>query len=171
MKTVTFYSYKGGVGRSLALSNIAIRLSELGQKVCIIDFDLEAPGLNFKFKKHAQSKKIDRGLVDYIYSFSHENNLHKDIKDFCIDLIPGNDSFTNITLIPAGDINNQEYWKKLSKIDWYSLFYEKSSQGVKFFLDLKQKIKKEINPDFILIDSRTGITDIAGITLKLLADQ
>ena len=42
MKTLTFYSYKGGVGRSLALVNIATRLSEFGKKVCIIDFDLEA---------------------------------------------------------------------------------------------------------------------------------
>ncbi|MBK7057003.1 MAG: AAA family ATPase [Leptospiraceae bacterium] len=43
MKTVTFYSYKGGVGRTLALANIAMRLSEFGKKVCILDFDLEAP--------------------------------------------------------------------------------------------------------------------------------
>ena len=48
MKTLTFYSYKGGVGRSLALVNIATRLSEFGKKVCIIDFDLEAPGLHLK---------------------------------------------------------------------------------------------------------------------------
>ena len=46
MKTITFYSYKGGVGRSLTLSNIATRLADLGKKVCIIDFDLEAPGLH-----------------------------------------------------------------------------------------------------------------------------
>lgn len=42
MKTLTFYSYKGGVGRSLALVNIATRLSEFGKKVCIIDFDLRS---------------------------------------------------------------------------------------------------------------------------------
>ena len=46
MKTITFYSYKGGVGRTLALANIAKRLSEFGKKVCLIDFDLEAPGLH-----------------------------------------------------------------------------------------------------------------------------
>lgn len=171
MKTITFYSYKGGVGRSLALSNIANRLSELGQKVCMVDFDLEAPGLNFKFKRHKQSKNIELGLVDYIYDFSHNNILHKSIKDYVIDLNPGKNSFKDISLIPAGDVNNVEYWKKLSKIDWYNLFYEKGSKGVKFFLDLKQKIKEELQPDFLLIDSRTGITDIAGITLKLLADQ
>ncbi|MBU0764165.1 MAG: AAA family ATPase, partial [Bacteroidetes bacterium] len=38
MKTITFYSYKGGVGRTLALANIAKRLAEFGKKVCLIDF-------------------------------------------------------------------------------------------------------------------------------------
>ena len=48
MKTFTFYSYKGGVGRTLALVNVANRLVEFGKKVCILDFDLEAPGLQSK---------------------------------------------------------------------------------------------------------------------------
>ena len=56
MKTITFYSYKGGVGRTLALSNIANKLSEFGKKVCIIDFDLEAPGLHIKFQKTEHGK-------------------------------------------------------------------------------------------------------------------
>ena len=56
-------------------------------------------------------------------------------------------------------------------IPWSKLFYSQEGEGVRFFLDLKAKIEKEINPQFLLIDSRTGITDIAGITLRLLADQ
>lgn len=43
---LTFYSYKGGVGRTLALSNIARYLSEeLGYRVGLIDLDTESPGL------------------------------------------------------------------------------------------------------------------------------
>ena len=41
IQTITFYSYKGGVGRTLALANIAMYLSRFGQNVCIVDFDLE----------------------------------------------------------------------------------------------------------------------------------
>ena len=41
---VTFYSYKGGVGRSLALANVAFSLAGQGKKVLIIDMDFEAPG-------------------------------------------------------------------------------------------------------------------------------
>ena len=67
MKTVTFYSYKGGVGRTLALANIALRLSEFGKKVCILDFDLEAPGVHYKFPKVDLHNR--KGLVDYIYEY------------------------------------------------------------------------------------------------------
>jgi cellulose biosynthesis protein BcsQ len=41
----TFYSYKGGVGRSMALANAAHILAQFGLRVLMIDFDLEAPGL------------------------------------------------------------------------------------------------------------------------------
>ncbi len=42
---VTFYSYKGGVGRTLALGNVAWEAALRGKRVVVIDFDLEAPGM------------------------------------------------------------------------------------------------------------------------------
>ena len=42
---ITFYSYKGGVGRSMALANCAIILTRWNYSVLIIDWDLEAPGI------------------------------------------------------------------------------------------------------------------------------
>jgi tetratricopeptide (TPR) repeat protein len=42
----TFYSYKGGVGRSLAMWNVACVLADSGRRVLLIDADLEAPGLS-----------------------------------------------------------------------------------------------------------------------------
>ncbi len=171
MKTITFYSYKGGVGRTLALANIAKRLAEFGKKVCVIDFDLEAPGLHQKFSNNINKKDIKAGIVDYIYEFLHENNPPKSIKGFTTKIKFKSENIKDIDLITAGNIYSKEYWKKLSLINWGSLFYEKDSQGVAFFIDLKQKIEKELKPDFLLIDSRTGITDISGITMSILADE
>ncbi len=50
-QVITFYSYKGGTGRSMALANVACLLAEkLGasrpEKVLAIDWDLDAPGLH-----------------------------------------------------------------------------------------------------------------------------
>ncbi|MEA2686334.1 MAG: hypothetical protein QOE93_1529, partial [Actinomycetota bacterium] len=42
---ITFYSFKGGVGRTLALANIGVVLAR-NHSVLAIDFDLEAPGLS-----------------------------------------------------------------------------------------------------------------------------
>lgn len=171
MKTITFYSYKGGVGRSLALSKIAIRLSELNKKVCVLDFDLDAPGLRFKFNNYIPSKPISKGIVDHIYNFSKNGNINLEIEDLVVNLMPSNATHSPISFISAGDINSGDYWRKLSMINWADMFYGDEPQGVLFFLDLKSKIEKEIAPDYFLIDSRTGITDISGITLRLLADQ
>lgn len=169
MKTITFYSYKGGVGRSLALANIATRLTELSRHVCLLDFDLEAPGLHYKFSN--QLKKTEReirsGLVDYIYQFSNKGILADTLHDFAYTWL-GPKAYT--TLIPAGNINHPDYWKKLSSINWYEFLYEKD-YGLSFLLDLKERIEREYAPDYLLIDSRTGISEMSGITLSLLADE
>lgn len=167
MKTITFYSYKGGVGRSLALANIATRLAEFQRKVCLLDFDLEAPGLQFKF---LDSRKIpfSLGIVDYIHEFSVSGVLPKSIKDYTLRMqFPQK---ADIDLIPSGNIDTREYWKKLSEINWSELLY-KNKNGVRFLLDLKEKIRTQLRPDYLLIDSRTGISEMSGITLSLLADE
>jgi tetratricopeptide (TPR) repeat protein len=173
MKTITFYSYKGGVGRSLALSNIAIKLSQLKKKVFVVDFDLEAPGLQFKFDEdYSLEQNINRhGLVDYIYSFANENILPEKLSEYTCKLHAKNINDSDIDFLSAGNFENDDYWRKLATTRWSQLFYSRNSYGIRFFLDLKAKIEKEFNPDYLLIDSRTGITDISGITLKIFADE
>jgi len=46
---VTFYSYKGGTGRTMAVANTAAVLAErvsATERVLVVDWDLEAPGLH-----------------------------------------------------------------------------------------------------------------------------
>ena len=45
-RIITFYSYKGGTGRSMALANVAWLLATARKRVLMIDWDLEAPGLH-----------------------------------------------------------------------------------------------------------------------------
>jgi tetratricopeptide (TPR) repeat protein len=171
MKTITFYSYKGGVGRSLALANIATRLAEVGKRVCVMDFDLDAPGLQFKFPDYQLAAPIEHGLVDYIYDFATDNPTGVSLTDCSVTFQPLNSSFQEITFIPAGNIESGDYWKKLSMIPWSQFFYAEEAEGIDFFLDLKAQIIETFNPDVLLIDSRTGITDISAITLKIFADE
>src|SRR5215204_3137751 len=62
---LTFYSYKGGVGRSFLLANAAALLSTWGYKTLCIDWDLEAPGLHDYFNPWL-SEAPRRGLLDYV---------------------------------------------------------------------------------------------------------
>ena len=169
MKTITFYSYKGGVGRSLALANMAKRLSEFNKKICLLDFDLEAPGLAHKFSSNINPKTIKKGIVDYVHEYYVNGNLPASIKDFSSQFHIYKDK-EPVNFIAAGNTNSNDYWRKLSAINWYELLYE-NENGLSFFLDLKEKIKLEFNPDFLLIDSRTGITETSGITTSILADE
>src|SRR5687767_12475166 len=77
---ITFYSYKGGTGRSMALANIACLLAQRyteHSKVLMIDWDLEAPGLHMFFdnqlKNEIQRNNGDLdshpGLIDLFCEF------------------------------------------------------------------------------------------------------
>ena len=167
MKTITFYSYKGGVGRTLALSNIAKRLAEFGKRVCILDFDLEAPGLHIKLENQIPKQGIQSGIVDYIYEFSTTGNIPEDISKYLTRL----KSPKNMFFIAAGNPLSNDYWMKLAQINWWKLFYSEQSEGIPFFLDLKEKIRLTYKPDYLLIDSRTGITELSAITISILADS
>ncbi len=170
MKAISFFSYKGGVGRTLALTNMASRLVEFGKSVMILDFDLEAPGVPYKLGKYIKPENIKTGLVDYIFEFTDKGHLD-DIKKYVVKVPRGGNLDAPMWLLPAGNNNGNEYWKKLSAISWNDLFYKEGGKGLRFFIDLKERIKKEYNPDFLLIDSRTGISELSGISLQILADE
>lgn len=169
MKTIAFYSYKGGVGRTLALSNVAMRLADFGKKVVMLDLDLEAPGLHCKFSHYQPDKKMESGIVDYIYEYAVNRTLASSIKPYTCHL--KNEAAVELDLIPAGNPRSSAYWRKLSAINWHELLYGEDATGVSFFLDMKDKIEKEFQPDYLLIDTRTGITDISSLTVSLLADR
>src|SRR6476659_2318453 len=71
-KIITFYSYKGGTGRSMALANVAWILASAGKRVLIIDWDLEAPGLHRYFHPFLADKELSEteGLIDFFVEFA-----------------------------------------------------------------------------------------------------
>ena len=58
----TLYSFKGGVGRSMALANLGTYFCRKGLRVVMIDWDLEAPGLENYFYSAAKDKNEDRSI-------------------------------------------------------------------------------------------------------------
>ena len=164
MFVVTFYSYKGGVGRTQALVNGAFRLARQGKKVFILDFDLEAPGVDaFRLCGNGQPRK---GIVEYVSHFRSEGSVDKLDEYVCeVDLAhtrPG-----KIHFISAG-LRDHEYQVLLSGLDWKDFYREQ--KGFLFVENLKAAIEERYAPDYVFVDSRTGLTDISGICTLQLPD-
>ncbi len=172
MQTITFYSYNGGTGRTLAVANAAKYLVRLGQRVFAIDLDLEAPGLHYKLGLGIRDDipPPTCGLVDYMHAFL-KTKTYPSLADHTVQIRTEEERDDHITLMPAGNVPCAEYWHKLTQINWHELFYSSNPEGIPFFLELKARIEKEFSPDFLLIDSRTGITEIGGVATTILPDR
>lgn len=168
MITITFYAYKGGTGRSLVLANVARYLSSyFGQRVFLMDFDLEAPGLHVKFGIKAPQS----GLVDYLSHVQAYGMAPKSLEEYVVEIPQAlRTSGGSIRLLAAGDAPSPAYSRKLGRLDWHNLFYGSRPIGVAAFLELQSQIESTYEPDFLLIDARTGITEIGGIATTILAD-
>lgn len=164
MYVTTFYSYKGGVGRTMALINVAILLAQAGKRVLIVDFDLEAPGIpSFDLFRRAGSRA---GVVDYVCSY-RDTGRAPDVADFIVRCTDGDRA--PIWLMPAGRHTQPGYAEKLYSIDWKDLY--DNHEGFLMFEDMRnQWAAHEAGFDYVLIDSRTGHTDVGGICTRQLPD-
>lgn len=161
---VTFYSFKGGVGRTTALGLIARMLAANAYRVVMIDFDLEAPGLSFMFPPDSPNQ-TPYGVLDYL----HQRYLTPDEPvppiSACIRQIELS-SRGELYLIPSGDYT-EGYVHRLSDLDM-RLFYQREHNPVEQLMtDVIEYLRQ---PDIILIDARTGFTEIGAVALLDLAD-
>jgi formylglycine-generating enzyme required for sulfatase activity/cellulose biosynthesis protein BcsQ len=178
---VTFYSYKGGVGRTLALANVAWAAALDGKKVVIIDFDLEAPGISSilpfqetmrQFYDDCNQARKNGGLFELILYYQRHQIVPAIPKYFSCHTIKHERFKDNgcITIIPAGK-EDKNYRKKLQSFNWAEFYENKKMNGRNFFLKFRDTIINQFDqPDLVCIDSRTGLTDIGGICTILLPD-
>jgi MinD-like ATPase involved in chromosome partitioning or flagellar assembly len=164
MYIVTFYSFKGGTGRSMALANVAVELAMRGRRVLAVDFDLEAPGLDtFPFRKPDAQQK---GVVDFIETYLG-SGVVPDVLDYVYQTCPEGHDTASLWIMPAGRQDNQ-YDGRFKAIDWNDLY--QNEDGFLLFEDLKAQWQDTLHPDYVLIDSRTGHTDAGGICTRQLPD-
>ncbi|WP_157463572.1 KGGVGR-motif variant AAA ATPase [Deinococcus pimensis] len=145
---VTFYSLKGGVGRTTSLSRTALILANQGYRVVCVDGDLEAPGLSDVFDVAAPIAN-DKGLLPLLVSLevgdiSGEELLSHFNKVGNLDLY----------VLPAGNLTS-EYARALRWVDvetWYS-----GERNPARILN-KMIAESPLKPDVIIWDARTGIS-------------
>ena len=165
----TFYSYKGGVGRSMALVNVGALLALQGKRVLLVDWDLEAPGLEFYFKGCPNAKLIGDpvsvpGIVDLLEARVKGRELSWESCRLRADFFG-----RSLDIITAGK-KDEAYRSRVERLNWERLYEEPYRIG-DFIEELRDEWRSPGKGyDFILVDSRTGITDIGDICTVLLPD-
>lgn len=164
MYVTTFYSFKGGVGRTMALVNAAVELANTGRRVLVVDFDLEAPGLDTFKILHSETQVP--GIVDFVSEYIASGKA-PEVAHFVSKSPRIGDKGGELWTMPSG-AHNKSYATNFSQIDWGALYEQ--HDGYLLFEDLKEQWKQAIKPDYVLIDSRTGHTDTGGICTRQLPD-
>jgi tetratricopeptide (TPR) repeat protein len=179
-RIVTFYSYKGGTGRTMAVANVAWILAANGHRVLAVDWDLEAPGLDLFFRPflNADTLAQSTGVIDIITGFRDEavkggERLHawyEPLARVRPHAVPvAGDLFGeggSLDFLSAGQTNSN-YSATLGGIDWVA-FYDDLGGG-DFFQALRVDMRRCY--DYVLIDSRTGLSDSAEICTVDMPDD
>src|SRR5262245_8561650 len=177
---ITFYSYKGGTGRSMAVANVAWILASSGKRVLTVDWDLEAPGLHRYYTPFLSDKDLtgSDGLIDLLIEFrdataighpgAGDDNWHEsyaDIAPYVVSLDWDFPQGGTLDLLPSGR-QGASYSARVNSFDWEE-FYERRGGGV-FLEAVKKKMRADY--DYVLIDSRTGVSDTSGICTVQMPD-
>jgi tetratricopeptide (TPR) repeat protein len=167
MTAVCWYSFKGGVGRSMSLANVCALLARDGYQVGVLDLDIEAPGLHtispFKTNKYRPT-----GVLGFLSDLVQERTSVSSLDQYgcAVEIQGGREAF----FLPAGPPDHEEYLKLLYQVREAGLFAPKASQGP-FYLDqIKLWFREEKKAEFLLIDARTGYSEMGGVGTLLLAD-
>jgi len=161
---VTFYSYRGGVGRTVTLVNVAVRLVQSGHSVFLWDLDLEAPGLLHLPFFEPLRDQTRGGMVDLLAT-PRDGDLAKRLSGFVLEHPDFRD---RLRLLPAG-VPDDSYSRLFAAIEWDRWFGEGVTAGSVLFENARQAIDT-FQSDFLLIDSRTGLTDVGAICTVQLPD-
>ncbi|MEU6231823.1 FxSxx-COOH system tetratricopeptide repeat protein [Kitasatospora sp. NPDC047058] len=182
---VTFYSYKGGTGRTMALANLGWILASQGLRVLVVDWDLEAPGLHRYYHPLLIDPELHTtdGLIDLLRAYVEQalprpgeepgadprrwlaepGRLDRYLCGLALDLPAGG----RLDLMPAGR-QNAAYSAAVTSFNWRTFYTRGDIRGAEFLYALRERWTDSY--DYVLIDSRTGVSDTSGICTVLMPD-
>ncbi len=173
----SFYSFKGGVGRTTAAILTALLLAREGKKVLLIDFDVEAPGLASIFANQEDDTEDLLGVKGFIDFWVDYEANKRDLNKISIDdyyftktdqVLIGNNG-GELVVVPAIATNSENASSYIPKLSKANIKYGLRKEYVPdIFL---KTLEEKINPDFIFIDTRTGINNVGGLVFNRYAQN
>ncbi len=169
----TFYSFKGGVGRSTLAANVAALLAQ-SEKTLLWDMDLEAPTLRFIDELTPSTATV--GLMPAILSWQENGGTlpldAASLSAFTEAIAPINGA-KNLSLLPACGEDLSSLVDPYSKIDWAHLA-ESVGDAPSPFVQIIDAVLAACYTDgvrYVVIDSRTGMTDFGVALTALVSDM
>jgi MinD-like ATPase involved in chromosome partitioning or flagellar assembly len=102
MKTLMFYSYKGGSGRTVAAANVAAAFAKLGKRTAVVDLDFEAPGLHHVFGvEKSQICLSGLGIQGYLKG---DIDLEQLLSEATIDMLAAQGPFARPRVVNGGEL-------------------------------------------------------------------
>ena len=168
---ISFYSFKGGVGRTTAVAAVAINAARSGKRVVVVDFDLEAPGVGSILASPGDPAP-DLGVIDYLLERRLVPADALDISEFyqtSADPAVVKEG-EPIHVVAAGKLDNW-YLEKLARINYEFLYASAAEAGATEspLHQLLKSLRAKLKPDLILVDSRAGFHDLGGLSLSGIA--
>lgn len=155
---VLFYSFKGGAGRSTALAAAALQLAAAGERVTVVDADLDAPGVG-SLLAGRDGAVASFGVVDYLLERRVGGDGNPlDVGDYHHRHVTDSSaSAGDVLVFPAGTFD-ERYVEKLARID-----YGAPPDGADHpFVSLLKQIRRDLEPGWILVDARAGLGEVSG---------
>ena len=170
-EVTTFYSYKGGVGRTMALANLGHLLAQhRTAPVLLIDWDLEAPGLHYYFPGAPQAPGVldlFEACRDQLQERAGRYACDQALAEAVLDAVRWEQYLVRacddrpLWLLRAGRCDGG-HAERAALLDWQALF----DACPALFRTFAQRLARHFG--HVLVDSRSGRADCAAICTTLL---
>ncbi len=137
---LSFHSYKGGTGKTTFVGNLGVMLAQQGKKVCIIDTDVNGPGIHSLF-----DIRYDMTLIDFLQGICGADEAVYRYDD------------TDVYVVPS----------KACEEDISAMFNTPGEAREKL-LELIRKIRTSIGIDYFLFDCSPGINKSSLLTMNIV---
>lgn len=158
MKTITFHSYKGGRGRTTAITSLANLLVRLNRSVVILDLDVGAPWVDTKYRGHQAPRRPGlRALLEEVRSTDRGAIPRVQLDDFCT-VVRDSEGHAVLRLLSPSGPDDRTYWSWVAQefpafIDIY-----RQPNASQLWRDLGVLIASaDPRPSYLLVDAPAGM--------------
>ncbi len=158
VKRCTLYSVKGGVGRSTTATVLAWYLARNGERVLAVDLDLESPGLSSALLEPERRPQF--GIADwFVEDLVGQGDRAMD--EMLAAPAWMQDLEGDVRVVPAHGAKPGEYLAKLGRV----YMNKENSQWTERLKHLLDGLEGRFQPTTVLLESRSGLHDIAAATV------